>query len=120
MKPRQTRKKYSYPAVQRAKTESVAKLTINLPSFEINQVLNAPLALELEIAAQLMIKLIKELPSEAQLGAIIAAVAEIHGLEGTAESIVSQFPRVPHQYSNQVIQHQTELMQKYLATHLNS
>jgi hypothetical protein len=91
---------------------------INVPKFEIKEVLKAPLVLELEIAAQLMIKLIKKVPPEGQPAALAAALAEIAGMEVAAEGLVTQFPLVPHQFTDQVIQKQAQSMQQYLIKNL--
>ena len=100
------------------KSETKAKMTVNVPKFEINQVLHAPLVLELEIAAQLMIKIIQKVPPEGQPAAVAAALAEITAMQTAAENLVSQFPKVPHQFSDQLIEHQAQLMQEYLLENL--
>ena len=89
----------------------------NVTELESCEVLTAPLTLELEVAAQLLVKVIKDVPPEGRPAALAAALATIAAGEKAAETLVARFPTVPHQLSNQVIEEQTKLMQQYVEKH---
>ena len=89
----------------------------NLTEIEACEVLRAPLTLELEIAAQLMVKSIKKVPVEGRPAALAAALLEISAGENVAENLVARFPTVPRSLSNPVIEEQVKLMRQYLEKH---
>ena len=89
----------------------------NRTKFEKCQVLKAPIALELEIAGQLMVDIIKKAPPQLRPAALEAAQRQIDGFEGMAKALVEQFPNVPHSFTNQLIERQAGLVREYVRNH---
>lgn len=91
---------------------------VDRTTFEIQEVLGAPLAVELAAAAQAMADEIKKLPPEAQPPALALALEVIDGLEAAADAFVGRLPAipptVPQEHALQLIQNQIAMMKKYL------
>lgn len=86
--------------------------------FEEQEVLNAPLAIELQTTAKLMIEIIKKMPPQMKPAGIIIMIGIIHSMEADSDAIVNKFPSLPHIFSRKFITEQFQLMRKYFLKNL--
>lgn len=75
--------------------EGAKKQAEDRTTFEIEEVLGAPLAIELALAAQAMADIIKKLPPEAQLPALMLALDVISGVQNALVEFVEALPGLP-------------------------
>ena len=60
--------------------------------FEDSEVVNAPLSIELEVAAKAIVKAINDLPPEARQPAEEAALLLIDGFQKSVDAVINQLP----------------------------
>lgn len=75
--------------------EGAKKQAEDRTAFEIEEVLGAPLAIELALAAQAMADVIKKLPPEAQPAALVLALEVISGVQQALIEFVEALPGLP-------------------------
>ena len=87
----------------------------SVTEIEVNMVLTAPLAYELQAVGDAMVQLIKKAPPELQLAALAAALATVAQFQGTADAAAEQLPdTLPHQLTTRLINNQAEMLSKYI------
>lgn len=78
---------------------------------EEQMVLTAPMGFELEAVGQEMVKLIKEVPLEAQPAALAAAIVLIDGFRLAADAAVEALPDFPPSLSTSAIESQAQILE---------
>lgn len=78
---------------------------------EEQMVLTAPMGFELEAVGQEMVKLIKQVPPEAQPAALAAAILVIDGFRLAADAAVEALPGFPPSLSTSAIETQAQMLE---------
>jgi hypothetical protein len=84
--------------------------------FEVDQILQAPMVLELGIAVKALATEIKKAPPEAWPALLAVGIGLIEAGEGMALELVESFPTVPHPgtMTTDVILRQGTMLEEYL------
>jgi hypothetical protein len=83
--------------------------------FEKNEVLSAPMAIELAVAAKAMADEIKKLPPEAQPPALLAGLEVINSVRLMADAFIKGLPGVAMAYNPTLIKQQTAALRETIS-----
>jgi hypothetical protein len=84
-------------------------------TFEKDEVVSAPMAIELAVAAQAMADEIKKLPPEAQPAALLAGIEIINSVRLMAEAFINALPGVAEAYSPTLVSQETAALREKIS-----